>query len=299
VLHSINRIVRSKIYQLIYEDLISNDAKPKPQIVSFRNQVRKIIAKDAKFELLTVLSDSQYREYFVYYLQTFRSPSTLVSLGCWIEIRRLLDYPSTDSQGLNLSFYDTISFKGSPPKPSTSAPSPPRPMKHLSSTATNTSTNPNANLSFSSMASSSLDVSDDVYLQFRRLLQALRDLCKKYKLHTQQSSNAEPVTSISMRKTSRATSSDIMLNEAENQMVLSISDSIRLEIITLVSSMQSIRMGDIESLDEDYIASSTQKILKVFRVLERETFQQLQYEYADFVERLVRYVDGLAHELRP
>lgn len=258
---------------MIYEDLISNDAKPNPLIMAFRNHVRKVITKDAKFELLTVLKDNVYREYFVSYLQTFRPTSTLVSLSCWIEIRKLLDYPCNDFFGMNLSFYDSLSSKGSPSKPSPAPP--PSPPQH-------TFLPNNPNLSFSSMGSNSIDASDDLYSQFRRLLQALRDLCKKYKLHTQQSSNAD--STVNTRRLSRA--NDRFSNEGlDNTLSLSISDSIRLEIITLVSSMQSIRLGDIESLDKEYIDSSTQKILKVIRVLERETFQQLQYEYAEFVDR--------------
>jgi len=267
---------------MIYYDIISAQYMPSssgntdtiPNYSSLWLQLRKAIIKEIKFELLTVLNDQTYRGYFVEYLQNNNLNTTMISLLCWNEIRKILE-------GLTY-VQDMIITQShpSPPKPSSSPPK----SSHLSGKfVLNTN-------------------GQDIYYEFHKLLQGVRDLHKKYRLQYQHSpsvtehnrQNHSPGNSSTAEsvKSSKRTSSiheslelDTIFNVHTNSCLLGISDTLRLEVVTLISHLHNIRLVDIESLDREYVVTNAIKIVKLLHVLERETFQHVQVEYANFVER--------------
>ncbi len=70
------------------------------------------------------------------------------------------------------------------------------------------------------------------------------------------------------------------LNDVSN----GISESIRLEIITLLSMTSSIRLSSIESIEFEFAMTCVNKIEKLFNTIERETFQYLQHNLPQFID---------------
>lgn len=63
-----------------------------------------------------------------------------------------------------------------------------------------------------------------------------------------------------------------------------ISESIRLEILTLLSMTSSIRLSNIESIEFEFAMTCVDKIEKLFNTIERETFQYLQHSLPQFID---------------
>lgn len=69
-----------------------------------------------------------------------------------------------------------------------------------------------------------------------------------------------------------------------NDVSTGLSESIRLEIITLLSMTSSIRLSNIESIEFEFAMSCVNKIEKLLNTIERETFQYLQHIMPQFIE---------------
>lgn len=315
VLHAINHIVRKKIDELIFQDIIvpnnayvhgllgtqpttpssvsntnsfSNSSPSKPNqssTASIWTQIRKTIVKDAKFELVSVLTEAEYKEYFIEYLQANKSNQSLISLLCWTDIRKTLESTVSGLQGISPKSAAAIGTFSSASTTNTSNSSGTIPDKNTNNSFPKRMTllSSSSNQQNSKIAPNDGKVAGiDIYVQFRKLLQGLRDIHKKYKLQAQcVSSNAS--SSLTVHTSNSATGSSysnlfgsVNQSNAEGNRrrrlgsisgdsdmgdmasssaccLLSITDTLRLEIVTMVSHNQSIRLADIESLDQDYI----------------------------------------------
>lgn len=66
--------------------------------------------------------------------------------------------------------------------------------------------------------------------------------------------------------------------------IAGVSETLRLELAATLTMAASVRLNDIESVDEAFAAACAGRLLRLLRNVERETFQYLQLRYPYFLE---------------
>ena len=216
-------------------------------------------------ELLTVLTNRIYNEYFIDYLKNHRTSNDILCLNLWNDVKYSLNHAITlqndtiiTNNSSKMNKYENIH----------------KYFKYLLQSIRNlqkkylpiNNNNPNSNLSTKSMNNRTKNRSEDETTNSRRYSTVSAINTSNNNANSNANTNIE----------------GIIINNNENNEIIGISNTLRLEIVSLINYSFNIRLHDIETLDIEYLISESNKIMKIYQIIERETFQHLQLEYSLF-----------------